>query len=126
MTPTPDAPPDLLRTSLACRCPRCGRGRLFDGYLTLAESCDACGLSLADNDTGDGPAVFLIFIIGFLAVPLALWIEASFAPPVWVHALTSGGFILSLALLLLRPAKALVVGLQYRHRPEDFAGGGGS
>ncbi|NNG05443.1 MAG: DUF983 domain-containing protein [Inquilinus sp.] len=113
-----------MAAGLSCKCPRCGRGALFDGYLTVAESCSACGLDLRKADSGDGPAVFLIFIIGFLAVPLAFWIEVSFTPPVWVHAVTSGGFIIGLALLLLRPAKALVLGLQFRHRPEDFGDGG--
>ncbi|NNG03364.1 MAG: DUF983 domain-containing protein, partial [Inquilinus sp.] len=56
----------MLRTALAGRCPRCGRGRLYAGYLTLVERCESCGLALAENDSGDGPAVFLIFIIGFL------------------------------------------------------------
>ncbi len=112
-----------LRAALGCRCPRCGAGRLFRGYLTVVDHCDRCGLALAENDSGDGPAVFLIFIIGALAVPLALWIEATFTPPVWVHALTSGGFVLGLAAVLLRPAKAYVVALQYRHRPEEFGDG---
>ena len=55
-----------IAAGLACRCPRCGRGRLFDGYLTVAARCSACGLDLSKADSGDGPAVFIIFILGFL------------------------------------------------------------
>jgi uncharacterized protein (DUF983 family) len=70
---------------LRCKCPRCGRGRLFHGYLTVAGTCESCGLDLEKADSGDGPAVFIIFILGFLVVPLALLLEAKAAPPYWVH-----------------------------------------
>ncbi|MGP1396394.1 MAG: DUF983 domain-containing protein [Inquilinaceae bacterium] len=86
----------------------------------MVDRCAVCDLKLADNDSGDGPAVFLIFILGALAVPVALWIEFTFRPPVWVHALTTGGLVLGLTALTLRPAKAYVVALQYRHNRHDF------
>src|SRR3546814_6132215 len=75
--------PSAYAAGLACRCPRCGRGRLFDGYLTVRPVCDACGLDLASHDTGDGPSVFVIFILGAVVVPLALTVEAAFQPPLW-------------------------------------------
>lgn len=109
-----------LAAALGAKCPRCGRGRLFKGFLTVAERCSVCGLDLARHDSGDGPAVFLIFILGFTAVPLALWLEFTYAPPIWVHVLALGGFVVGLTVALLRPSKALTVALQYRHRSRDF------
>jgi uncharacterized protein (DUF983 family) len=111
-----------LSAGLRCRCPACGRGRLFAGYLTLAERCEACGLDFADADSGDGPAVFLIFLLGATVVPLALWVEARLSPPLWLHALLWSALILGGALALLRPFKATLVALNYRHR----ASGNGS
>lgn len=112
-----DWPPlSPLVTGLACRCPRCGRGRLFAGYLRVVERCEVCGLGLQAHDSGDGPAVFMIFILGFIVVPLALWVEARFEPPLWMHAILWTATVLGGTLGLLRPMKALMVGLQYRHR----------
>ncbi len=108
-----------LSAGLGCRCPRCGRGKLFQGYLTVRERCEACGLDLKKADSGDGPAVFIIFILGFLVVPVALWVESAFAPPMWVHMTIWPVVILGIALGLLRPMKALMIALQFRHRASD-------
>jgi len=112
--------PSPLATALTCTCPRCGRGRLFTGFLKIVERCDSCGLALAKNDSGDGPAVFLIFILGALIVGLALWTEATFAPPYWVHLAIWPVLTIALTLVSIRPLKAYVVALQYRHRRSDF------
>jgi uncharacterized protein (DUF983 family) len=104
---------------LSCRCPKCGRGRLFDGFLTLAERCDACGADLRKADSGDGPAVFIIFVLGALVVPLALWVESAFQPPYWVHVAIWPIAILAGTLALLRPFKATLIALQYRHKASD-------
>ena len=69
---------------LKCRCPRCGKGRLFQGFLTLRKACEACGLDFSKADSGDGPAVFMIFILGFTVVPLIVFVEFIYEPPVWV------------------------------------------
>jgi uncharacterized protein (DUF983 family) len=103
----------------SCRCPRCGKGRLFKGYLTLLPRCPACDLDYSKADSGDGPAVFLIFIIGFLVVPLALWVHATFEPPRWLNLTLWPAVIVALSVLLLRPAKALLIALQFRHRASD-------
>ncbi len=108
-----------LAAGLGCRCPSCGRGKLFQGYLTVRERCEACGADLRKADSGDGPAVFLIFIVGALVVPLAFWLESSAQPPIWVHMLVWPVFILGLSLLLLRPAKALLIALQFKHRASE-------
>ena len=123
MTPVASYPPiSPVVAGLRCRCPRCGQGRVFKGYLTVVDECDQCHLHLADSDSGDGPAVFLIFIVGFLAVGLAIWIEVTWTPAVWVTALAACGFAIIVSLVLLRPAKAYVMALQYRHRRDEFEG----
>ncbi|MFN3460916.1 MAG: DUF983 domain-containing protein [Oceanibaculum sp.] len=103
-------------TGLACRCPRCGRGRLFSGYLQVAERCDSCGLDLRNHDSGDGPAVFVIFALGIIVVPVALWVESTFQPPLWLHAVLWSVVILVGALALLRLFKGVLIALQYKHR----------
>jgi len=81
------APPSTsaLGAGLKARCPRCGAGALFRSGLTLRDKCDRCGLSYAFADSGDGPAVFAIFILGFLILGGALLVEFRLHPPVWVH-----------------------------------------
>lgn len=108
-----------IAIGLRCRCPRCGEGPLYDGFLTVAERCTVCGLDLRKADSGDGPAVFIIFILGFVVVPLALWVEATFAPPLWVHMAIWPVVIVGGALALLRPAKGILIALQFRHRASD-------
>lgn len=111
-----------LSAGMRCVCPRCGKGRLFKGFLSVADRCESCGLDLARQDTGDGPAVFLIFILGFLVVPVALIVSLNVEWPLWVHALVWGTIIMGLALGMLRPAKAYMIALQYRYRRADHEG----
>jgi uncharacterized protein (DUF983 family) len=114
------APPvSPIAVGLACKCPRCGRGALYDGFLTVAERCTVCGTDLGKADSGDGPAVFIIFILGFIVVPLALLVEAQFAPPMWVHMAIWPIVILGGALALLRPMKGVMIALQYHHRASE-------
>lgn len=108
--------PHTLRAAVLGRCPCCGRGSLFDGYLTVAPRCSACGLDYANFDPGDGPAVFVILIVGFLVAGGALVVEVKFQPPYWVHAVIWLPAILILAFLFLRLAKSLLLVLQYKHR----------
>ncbi len=108
-----------IATGLACKCPRCGQGRLFAGFLTLAERCAACGLDFKKADSGDGPAVFIIFILGFLVVPAAIWVEFRFEPPMWLHLTIWLPVIVGGALGLLRPMKGMMIALQYRHQASE-------
>lgn len=105
---------------LRCRCPRCGQGRLFSGLLTVAERCSVCGLDLSAQDSGDGPAVFVILIVGALAVGLAILVEAVIGPPLLVHLVYQIPFVLGVSVGLLRPFKATLIALQYRHRTAGF------
>jgi uncharacterized protein (DUF983 family) len=116
------APQSAFSTGLACKCPRCGRGRLFAGYLTLAVRCEVCQLDYSKADSGDGPAVFLIFILGALAVLLAYLLLYVFALPEWISWLILIVGVIGGALLLLRPAKAIMVALQYKNRAGEFGG----
>src|ERR1700704_687688 len=75
----------MLR-GLAGRCPRCGEGRLFAGFLTLRPSCEVCGLDFSFADAADGPAFFVMFFSGFVVAGSALAVEALYSPPFWVHA----------------------------------------
>ena len=113
------APVSPLAAGLSCRCPRCGRGPLFKGFLDLAPACTACGLDYDFADAGDGPAVFVILFAGFIVVGLAFWVEVKFEPPLWVHALLWIPAILVVTLGLLRPLKALMVPLQYRNKASE-------
>jgi len=104
---------------LSCRCPRCGKGKLFDGFLALAPRCDACGLDYSFVDTADGPAFFVIFIAGFIVAGAALAVEVLYEPPYWIHAALWLPLILLTTILPLRPMKGLLVALQYHHKAEE-------
>lgn len=101
------------------RCPACGKGKLFAGYLTLAPSCSVCGLDYDFADSGDGPAVFVILVAGFIIVGGALFVEMRYAPPYWLHALVWGSAAVILPLLLLRSFKGVLIGLQYKHKARE-------
>jgi len=106
-------------SGLIGRCPRCGKGRLFQGFLKLAPRCESCGLDFSFADSADGPAVFVIFISGFIVAGSALAVEMLYAPPYWVHALLWGPLILITGLGPLRPIKGLLIALQYHHQAAE-------
>jgi len=113
------ASPTLMQSAwrgLACRCPRCGEGRLYAGFLSLRPSCTACGLDYAFIDSGDGPAVFIILIAGAIVVGAALIVEVKYQPPFWVHAALWAPLILATTLAPLRPMKSLLIALQFHHK----------
>jgi uncharacterized protein (DUF983 family) len=116
-----DALPSPFVAGLACRCPRCGKGRLFKGLISLgiADKCESCGLEYKFIDAGDGPAVFAIFILGFLVLGGALVAEFAFHVPVWGHVLLWGILTPVLALGLLRVLKATLAALQLRYKARE-------
>ena len=111
--------PSVVLASLLARCPRCGRGPLFRGFLTVAPACSVCGLDYSRLEAGDGPAVFVILIVGAIVAGGALLTEVWFQPPYWVHAVIWGPAVVILSLGLLRPLKAGLIVLQYKHRAEE-------
>jgi uncharacterized protein (DUF983 family) len=82
----------------------------------VAPSCGVCGLDFAKVDSGDGPAVFIILVLGFVVVFLALWVELRFEPPIWVHLLLWAPLTVGGSLGMLRPFKATLIALQFRHK----------
>ena len=108
--------PTVTRAALLGCCPRCGKGSLFDGYLGVASACDACGLDYAPFDAGDGPAVFVILIVGAIVAGSALFVEVKYEPPYWVHAVLWLPLILILSFAMLRFMKSLLLVLQYKHK----------
>jgi uncharacterized protein (DUF983 family) len=113
------APANPATAGLASRCPRCGVGALFRRGLVLKSRCSTCDLDFRFIDTGDGPAVFAIFILGFAVLGLALIAEFKFGAPVWFHVLAWGLLTPLLALVILRALKGLLIGLQYRNKAEQ-------
>ncbi len=101
------------------KCPRCGQGKLFEGFLALKPACEVCGLDYAKADSGDGPAVFVIFIVGFVAVALAFIARYVWYAPMGVALLLSIGFAVLSILALLRPLKATLIALQYANKAEE-------
>jgi uncharacterized protein (DUF983 family) len=113
----PPLPPS--QTGMRGRCPRCGEGRLFKSFIEVAPRCEACGLDFDFADSGDGPAVFIMMIVGFIVVGLALFVEFTFSPPYWVHAVLWIPLVIGLSIGLLRPLKGFLIAQQYRHRAEQ-------
>ena len=108
-----------IHAGLQCRCPRCGKGKLFTGFLTLRPRCEVCGLDYSFADAGDGPAVFVILVTGFVVTGLALFTEMRYAPPYWLHAAIWGPLAIILPLVLLRSFKGALIALQFRHKAEE-------
>ena len=106
-------PLDPTRTGMKGLCPRCGEGRLFDGLLKFRDRCRACGMEFDEEIAGDGPTVFIIMALGFVVLGLALWVELSFAPPFWLHALLWVPLIFALGLPSMRALKGYLFAQAY-------------
>lgn len=104
-----------LVTALKARCPKCGQGALFSGYLNFPPHCGTCGQDFSDIDAGDGPAVFVILLAGLVIVGSALYVEVTYQPAYWVHAFLWLPLGLFLPLVLLRPMKAWLAAKQFQN-----------
>src|SRR5579872_4379897 len=122
--PTIDTLSGAIAAGLRCACPRCGRGKLFAGFLTLRRRCDVCGLDFSFADAGDGPAVFVILFAGFVVVFAALLTEVLYRPPFWLHAALWLPLIIVVTLGPLRAVKGLLISLQYHHQAAEGRLGG--
>jgi uncharacterized protein (DUF983 family) len=124
VTQTPDggelkpARIDPIRAGLLCRCPHCGRGKLFAGFLKVVDRCAVCGFDFTRLNTGDGAAVFIMQIAGAPVVFSALFVEIAYRPPIWLHLAVWPLLTVVLALGLMRPGKGVMVALQMRNRTE--------
>ena len=115
-----------LKTGLACRCPRCGKGPLFKGYLTLQTECPECGLSYAFADPADGPAFFVMTAVGVVGMILLMVFDFTVHPPIWVHMVVTMPLLVLGCLGVLRPLKGWLVAEQYVHKaaPPEFSSNG--
>ncbi|MDB5511560.1 MAG: hypothetical protein JWR08_1043 [Enterovirga sp.] len=111
--------PPALSAGLRCTCPRCGRGKLFSGFLSVRPRCEVCGLDFTFIDSGDGPAFFVMSFVGIVVIGLALWVEFAFEPRMWVHMALWIPLTFLLSFALVRPAKALLIALQFQNKAEQ-------
>ncbi len=113
----------LLRTGILGVCPRCNKGSIFKNPVAFRDTCPACAFDITSHDNGDGPAFFVITIVGFLVTGLAAWVEFTFTPPFWLHAILWGPMILIASLLLLRVFKGMLLASQVKYHllgdPDD-------
>ncbi|HEY1224379.1 MAG TPA: DUF983 domain-containing protein [Brevundimonas sp.] len=118
---TPKAPARIspIRAGLRCRCPRCGKGKLFAGFLKVADACAVCGFDFTRLNTGDGAAVFVIQITGFIVVFGALFTQVTLNPPMWVLLAVWAPLTAVIGLALMRPLKGMMIGLQVRNRASE-------
>jgi uncharacterized protein (DUF983 family) len=108
--------PNPLLSGAAGRCPNCGEGHLFEGFLKVSPACEACGFDLAAADSGDGPAVFVIMIAGFIVAFGALFTMVAFRTPAWLTLLIWLPMTLVIVLVLLRPMKGLMLAAQFMNK----------
>jgi uncharacterized protein (DUF983 family) len=109
----------ILKTGLKCRCPRCGKGRLFNGFLTLAPRCEVCGLDYSFADPADGPAFFVMMTMAIPATAFGIWIELTYEPSLWLHFITTLPFLLLTCIPPIRPFKGMLVASQYVNKAEE-------
>jgi uncharacterized protein (DUF983 family) len=109
----------IVTASFRSRCPACDTGMLFDGIVRFAPRCDSCGLDYTQFNVGDGPAAFLIMIVGAIVTVGAITLELAASPPAWVHVLIWLPVTLALVVGLLRIAKAALLTLEYRNRARE-------
>ena len=109
-----------LKRGFRGRCPRCGEGKLFRAFLKVDDHCSVCGLDFTPHRADDLPAYLVIVIVGHLVVPMILWIETDYAPPVWLQLSIYLPLTLILSLVLLQPVKGAVVGMQWALRMHGF------
>jgi uncharacterized protein (DUF983 family) len=112
--------PSPYATGLGERCPACGEGRLFQGFLTVVDHCAICGADLREQDSGDGPVAFITLIAGAIVVMAALVVEVKYGWPVWLHMTVWLPLAAALSVGPMRPLKGLMIALQYKHRRSDF------
>ena len=109
-------PISAINTGLAGRCPRCGDGHMFQGFLTVTPKCEVCGLDFAFADSGDGPAVFVTLLAGFLVLGVALAVDIAYEPPLWLYIVVFMPLTIIVCLGLLRPLKGLLIASQYKNK----------
>jgi uncharacterized protein (DUF983 family) len=113
------ARPNPFLAGLACRCPNCGEGQLFEGFLKVSPRCEACGMDLTQADSGDGPVVFILLIVGMIVIFSMLIVEFTVHPPIWVHLLIWLPLATILTLGALRPFKGVLIAMQFHNKASE-------
>ncbi len=111
--------PALLQAAIRGLCPRCGAPKLFWGAVSFAPRCSGCALDLSKFNVGDGPAAFLIFIVGGLVMLGAILLELNAHPPIWVHILIWVPLTTGMTVGLLRVSKAALLVIEYRNQARE-------
>jgi uncharacterized protein (DUF983 family) len=101
------------------RCPNCGQGGVFAGYLKFAKRCPACGADFTIADAGDGPAVFVVLIVGAIVAPLLFILQFGLHLPDWLSLALTMLAAVALCLALLPPFKATLFALQWKHKARE-------
>lgn len=117
--PSQDGQPariDPIRAGLLCRCPNCGRGPLYAGFLKVVDRCEACGFDYSRLNTGDGAAIFIMQIAGGIVVFGALFAMIAWNPPIWLLLLITLPLVAGLSIGLMRPGKGVMIALQMRNK----------
>jgi uncharacterized protein (DUF983 family) len=109
-----------LKRGFRGRCPRCGEGKVFRAFLKTADRCSVCDQDFTPHRADDLPAYLVIVIVGHIVVPMILWIETDYAPPVLLQLAIYLPFTLIASLLLLQPVKGAVIGVQWALRMHGF------
>jgi uncharacterized protein (DUF983 family) len=109
----------IIKVGIRGRCPRCGEGKLFAGFLKLAPRCNVCGLDYSFADPADGPAFFVMMTMAFPVTAFGIWIELAYEPPLWVHFVTTLPMLLLACIPILRPIKGILVASQYINKAEE-------
>jgi uncharacterized protein (DUF983 family) len=115
-----DGEPSVARAALTCRCPRCGQGKLFAGVIRIAQRCSVCGLDLSRVDTGDGFVVPILMVLGAIIVGSAMWVDFTYTPPLWVHAVVWPPVTIGLAVVMTRYLKSFLAVQQYHTRKSEM------
>lgn len=105
-----------IRAGLLCRCPNCGKGPLFAGFLKVVDRCAVCGFDFTHMNTGDGAAIFIMQIAGGIVVFGALFVQIAYSPPIWAMLVVALPLVLALSLGLMRPGKGVMIALQMRNK----------
>ncbi len=109
----------MIRAGFLCRCPNCGKGPLFEGFLKVVDACAVCRFDFTRLNTGDGAAIFIMQIAGGLVVFSALFVQIAYDPPIWVMLVVALPLVVGLSLGLMRPGKGVMIALQMRNGTRD-------
>lgn len=112
-------PASIYVDGLLGRCPRCSKGHMIKGLLAVTPKCEVCGLDFSFADAGDGPAIFVMTIVGFIVICVMWYVEVTYQPSYWIHAAILLPLSAILCIGLLRPMKGLLIALQYFNKAEE-------